>query len=132
MRTLSPSAPSYCGRYSGDVLHRDSVYHQGTVWPWLLGPFITSYVRAYGDSPAVRKTARRFLSGLEDHLLEAGLGSISEVADGDAPYHPGGCPWQAWSVAEPLRSLLEDILQPERGDSLSRSESRMTTAQLQV
>jgi len=110
LRTLSPHDPAYRGRYEGDMPQRDSVYHQGTAWPWLLGPFVTAYVRAYGDTPQVRSTARKFLHGLEAHLQEAGLGSVSEVANGDAPHFPGGCPWQAWSVAEPLRALCEDIL----------------------
>jgi predicted glycogen debranching enzyme len=131
LRTLSPTGSAYCGRYSGDTLHRDSVYHQGTVWPWLLGPFVTAYIKAFGNSPNIRRTARRFLSGLEAHLLEAGIGSISEVADGDLPHHPGGCPWQAWSVAEPLRALIEEVLECGPREIASReSVSRaLTTAQ---
>jgi len=109
LRTLSPADDRYIGKYAGDVVQRDAAYHQGTVWPWLLGPFVAAYVRVHGDGPAVLKTARGFLAGLEPHLNEAGIGGISEVADGDAPHLPGGCPWQAWSVAEPLRALLEDV-----------------------
>ena len=128
LRTLSSSDPAYRAHYSGDTVARDSAYHEGTVWPWLLGPFVTSYVKAYGNQEHVHATARRFLKGLEAHLLEAGLGSVSEVADGSAPHRPGGCPWQAWSVAEPLRALCEDVLgfgpasppsQPKKGLQLT-------------
>jgi predicted glycogen debranching enzyme len=115
MRTLAPHDPAYQGRYEGDMPQRDSAYHQGTAWPWLLGPFVTAYVRAYGDTPAARATARKFLQGVEGHLRVAGLGSVSEVAQGDAPHRPDGCPWQAWSVAEPLRALCEDILRTHPG-----------------
>ncbi|MBN2561039.1 MAG: glycogen debranching enzyme family protein [Phycisphaerae bacterium] len=125
MRTLSPSDPAYRGRYEGNLPSRDGAYHQGTVWPWLLGPFVTAYTKilrapglgrgAHGatrdaDIVTTPSAARRFLDGLLDHLCEAGIGSISEVADGDPPHTPGGCPWQAWSVAEPLRALCEDVL----------------------
>ncbi len=111
MRTLAPNDPNYGGRFEGDMRARDSVYHQGTVWPWLLGPFVTAYVRAHGGDADARRRARKFLDGLLPHLSDAGLASVTEVADGDDPHLPGGCPWQAWSVAEPLRVLCEDILQ---------------------
>jgi len=110
LRTLSPDDPNYQGRYAGDTVARDGAYHQGTVWPWLLGPFVTAYVRAFGASPETKRKARAFLDGLSAHPGTAGLCGISEVADGDEPHTPGGCPWQAWSVAEPLRALCEDIL----------------------
>ncbi len=110
LRTLAASHPDYRSRYAGDIQNRDEAYHQGTVWPWLLGPFVTAFIRAHGDTTDSRRTARGLLDGLLAHLGEAGIGSISEVADGDAPHTPGGCPWQAWSVAEPLRALCEDIL----------------------
>jgi glycogen debranching enzyme len=110
LRTLAPTDPAYKGRYDGDLAARDAAYHQGTVWPWLLGPFVTAYVKAFGDTPETRQAARKFLDGLFAHLNEAGLGGVSEVADGDAPHRPEGCPYQAWSVAEPLRALCEDIL----------------------
>ncbi|MFQ5428833.1 MAG: amylo-alpha-1,6-glucosidase [Phycisphaerae bacterium] len=109
LRTCSPADPSYHAHYQGGVTARDTAYHQGTVWPWLLGPFVTAYVRAFSRQQDVRSTARRFLDGLLPHLAQAGLGGVSEVCDGDAPHTPGGCPWQAWSVAEPLRALCEDI-----------------------
>ncbi len=113
LRTLSPRDPAYRGRYAGDTASRDLAYHQGTVWPWLLGPFVTAYVRAHGATDQARKAASAFLQGLLSHLGEAGIGGVSEVADGDAPHTPGGCPWQAWSVAEPLRALCEDVLESQ-------------------
>jgi predicted glycogen debranching enzyme len=119
LRTLTPSDPHYHPRYEGDPYSRDSAYHQGTVWPWLLGPFITSYIRVNDGTPAAREHARGLLHGLEAHLSEAGLGQISEVFDGDAdgvadadaPRLPRGCFAQAWSVAEILRALCEDVYQ---------------------
>jgi len=110
LRTLSPRDPNYHGRYGGDPRSRDSAYHQGTVWPWLVGPFLTAYVRVQGSSAESRDRARRFLEPLRQHLWQAGLGQISEVFDGDPPHHPGGCVAQAWSVAEVLRTYVEDAL----------------------
>jgi len=110
LRTLSPRDPLYVGHYQGDPKSRDASYHQGTVWPWLIGPFITAYVKAHGGSAAARKQARAYLEPLFEHLDQAGLGHISEVADGDQPHTPGGCIAQAWSLAEPLRALYEDLL----------------------
>jgi predicted glycogen debranching enzyme len=108
LRTLSPRDPNYRGRYDGDPRSRDGAYHQGTVWPWLLGPFLTSYVKVHGGTQEARGRADHFLNPLRAHLLEAGLGLISEVFDGDAPHRPGGCFAQAWSVAEVLRTYIED------------------------
>ncbi|HWF04700.1 MAG TPA: amylo-alpha-1,6-glucosidase [Candidatus Angelobacter sp.] len=111
LRTLAPSDPHYCPHYEGDQRSRDSAYHQGTVWPWLLGPFITAYVRVNGGSAAAREHAHSLVGGLETHLTEAGLGQISEIFDGDAPHLPRGCFAQAWSVAEILRALCQDVYQ---------------------
>jgi predicted glycogen debranching enzyme len=111
LRTLAPSDPHYHSRYEGDQRSRDSAYHQGTVWPWLLGPFITAYVRVNNGTPAAREHAHGLLRGLEAYLSEAGLGQISEIFDGDAPHLPRGCFAQAWSVAEILRALCEDVYQ---------------------
>jgi len=108
LRTLSPRDSRYCGRYDGDARSRDGAYHQGTVWPWLLGPFLSAYVKVHGRTDEVRRRADQFLDPLRDHLWEAGLGQISEVFDGDAPHRPGGCFAQAWSVAEILRTYIED------------------------
>jgi len=95
--------------YEGGVLERDGAYHQGTVWPFLLGPFVTAWMKAFGQSVAVRNKARSFLTGLEAHLHEGCLGQVSEIFDADAPHQPRGCFVQAWSVAEPLRALIEDL-----------------------
>jgi predicted glycogen debranching enzyme len=108
LRTLSPRDPNYHGRYQGGVASRDGAYHQGTAWPWLLGPFLTAYVKVHGESDQARRQASDFLDSLRAHLTEAGVGQISEVFDGDAPHRPGGCIAQAWSVAEVLRTFVED------------------------
>jgi len=109
LRSLAPSDVQYRGRYTGDPVSRDRAYHQGTVWPWLLGPFITAYLKVSGSSEAARRQAAEWLTPLKDHLTDAGLGHISEVFDGDAPHRPGGCIAQAWSVAEILRAYVEDV-----------------------
>jgi len=100
LRTLAPSDPRFVARYAGPQRDRDAAYHQGTVWPWLLGPFAVAHARVHGD----RATARALLERLADQLLDAGLGTISEIADGAAPFTPGGAIAQAWSVAELLRA----------------------------
>ena len=82
---------------------RDGAYHQGTVWGWLIGPFITAYLKANGNADAARQQAREWINGFLPHLSEAGLGQVSEIFDGDAPHAPRGCAAQAWSVAELLR-----------------------------
>lgn len=133
LRTLAPTDPAYRGRYEGDLNSRDQAYHQGTVWPWLLGPFTTAYIRAHGDTDQTRAAARTMLEGLVQHLSDAGIGSVSEVADADTPHHPGGCPWQAWSVAEPLRAICEDVRRthPRTSDyrkaTASLAQTRMQT-----
>src|SRR5207248_1243165 len=90
LRSLSPRDPQYRPRYEGGVVSRDSAYHQGTVWPWLMGPFITAYAKVNGRTPKTRKQAGQWLAGFREHLSTAGLGHVSEVLDGDAPHHPGG------------------------------------------
>jgi glycogen debranching enzyme len=107
LRTLSPQDPNYIGRYEGDPRSRDGAYHQGTVWPWLMGPFITAYVKTSG-AKAGQKFATEWLSHFQDHFTEACLGQVSEIFDGDAPHTPRGCVAQAWSVAELLRAAVED------------------------
>jgi predicted glycogen debranching enzyme len=110
LRSLAPSEPGYRSRYEGGVVERDSAYHQGTVWPWLLGPFVEAWVRVRDNSVAARReAAARFLAPLEEHLQEAGLGHVSEIADAEPPHTPRGCPFQAWSVGELLR-LKETVL----------------------
>lgn len=110
LRSLSPEDPNYSGVYAGDPRTRDSRYHQGTVWAWLMGPFLTAYVRANGGSTASRAQAAEWLAPFRAHLREAGLGQISEIFDGDPPHTPRGCFAQAWSVAEVLRAAVEDVL----------------------
>ncbi len=104
LRSLAPGHRDYAPRYSGGPEQRDSVYHQGTVWPWLMGPFVEAWVRARGDTQQARAHARsRFLAPMLWHLEEAGIGHISEVADAEPTHTPGGCPFQAWSLGEVLR-----------------------------
>jgi predicted glycogen debranching enzyme len=109
LRSLAPSDPQYRGRYTGGPESRDGAYHQGTVWPWLMGPFITAYIKVGGSNGSARRQAENWLSGIRDHLAEAGLGHISEIFEGDPPHRPCGCIAQAWSVAEVLRATVEDI-----------------------
>jgi predicted glycogen debranching enzyme len=109
LRSLSPEDPQYRGHYTGGPAQRDGAYHQGTVWPWLLGPFITAYTKVNGGSPAAREQAAEWLRPMQRHLSEAGLGHISEIFEGDAPHRPCGCIAQAWSVAEVLRTYVEDV-----------------------
>lgn len=109
LRTLAPRDHRYQGRYEGGVTERDRAYHQGTVWPFLLGPFVTAWVKTFGKTPTIREEACSFLDGLGRHVHEACLGQVSEVFDGDVPHHPRGCPAQAWSIAEPLRAMVEDL-----------------------
>jgi len=102
LRTLSADHPDYRSKYYGDLKMRDAAYHQGTVWPWLIGPFIDAWMAVY---PAERAAARAMLESFEGHLSEAGVGSVSEIFDAEPPYTPRGCIAQAWSVAEVLRAL---------------------------
>jgi predicted glycogen debranching enzyme len=101
LRTLAPSDPGYQGRYGGDVRTRDSAYHQGTVWPFLMGIYFDAAIRLHGEEGKAQ--ARDWLAAFAPHLNEAGLGTIGEVFDGDPPHRPGGAIAQAWSVAELLR-----------------------------
>ncbi|MEM3613662.1 MAG: amylo-alpha-1,6-glucosidase, partial [Candidatus Bathyarchaeia archaeon] len=112
LRTLAKSDPRYVGVYRGDRRSRDLAYHNGTVWPWLLGPFVKAYLKTEGYGEYTREYAfRSFLAPLlTTQVFVAGLGVISEVYDGDPPHKAGGCIAQAWSVAEPLRAYVEDIL----------------------
>ena len=104
LRSLAPGEPGYTPRYAGGPRERDGAYHQGTVWPWLMGGFVEAWVRVRGGTPAARAEARaRFLDPLLAHLSDAGLGHLPEIADGDPPHTPRGCPFQAWSVGEALR-----------------------------
>ena len=109
LRSLAPNEPGYVGHYGGGVAQRDGSYHQGTVWPWLIGAFVDAWLRVRGNSSEAKAEARaRFLPPLYEHLQHAGLGHISEIADADPPHTPAGCPFQAWSLGELLR--LERLL----------------------
>lgn len=100
LRSLAPDHPDYQGQYGGSPQQRDGAYHQGTVWGWLLGPFVLAHLRVYRN-PA---QARQFLEPMANHLLSHGIGSLSEIFDGDPPFYPRGCFAQAWTVAEVLRA----------------------------
>jgi len=102
LRTLAPEDRHYRSQYYGDLRSRDAAYHQGTVWPWLIGPYVDAWQRVHPNEPA---GASALLAALSDHLSEAGIGTVSEIFDGDAPYTPRGCIAQAWSVAELVRAL---------------------------
>ena len=104
LRSLAPGSPGYAAHYRGGPRERDSAYHQGTVWPWLAGPFVEAWLRVRGSTPeAKHEAAKRFLAPLQAQLVRAGLGHLFEVADAVSPHRPGGCPFQAWSLAALLQ-----------------------------
>jgi predicted glycogen debranching enzyme len=104
LRSLAPGEPGYRRHYQGGVVERDSAYHQGTVWPWLMGPFVEAWVRVRENTAAAKKEAReRFLEPLLEGMNRGGLGHLPELADSEAPYHTCGCPFQAWSLGEAIR-----------------------------
>jgi predicted glycogen debranching enzyme len=135
LRTLAPEDSRYVRHYVGGVRERDGGYHQGTVWPWLLGAFVEAWSRVRGETASVKKEARtRFLDPLLARSGAAELGHISEIADAEPPYTPRGCPFQAWSVGEALRSLeylarLESrpALPDAKGKRVSRTKARAGT-----
>jgi predicted glycogen debranching enzyme len=104
LRSLAPGHPDYRPKYYGDLRSRDAAYHQGTVWAWLIGPFVDAWLKVHPDD---RVGAGRLLEGFDTHLSEACVGSIGEIFDADPPYVPRGCIAQAWSVAEVLRCLIK-------------------------
>jgi predicted glycogen debranching enzyme len=108
LRSLAPGHPDYKSRYDGDLRARDAAYHQGTVWAWLIGPFVDAWLRVH---PADRLGARRLLDAFPRHLSEACVGSISEIFDAEEPFTPRGCVAQAWSVAEVLRAWVKTARQ---------------------
>ena len=116
LRSLDPEHRAFKSKYDGDLQRRDGAYHQGTVWAWLIGPFIDAWVNAHPDEP---EGARRFLTGFVPHLDEACVGSISEIFDAEPPFAPRGCVAQAWSVAEVLRCWVKTAAhgEAERGAS---------------
>jgi glycogen debranching enzyme len=110
LRSLGPAEPGYLGKYQGGPRERDAAYHQGTVWGWLLGPFALAHYKVYND----RDAAQGFLQPLGSSVHSAGLGSISEIFGGDAPFPPAGCFAQAWSVAEVIRAWEFLSAQPDK------------------
>jgi predicted glycogen debranching enzyme len=104
LRSLAPGHRDYKAQYYGDLRARDAAYHQGTVWAWLVGPYVDAYLRVY---PGDLGGAREVLAGFAHHQVEAGIGTISEIFDAEEPYTPRGCIAQAWSVAEVLRAWLK-------------------------
>jgi predicted glycogen debranching enzyme len=131
LRSLAPGSASYAPRYRGGVRERDGAYHQGTVWPWLMGAFVEAWVRVRRDTPEAKREARaRFVEPLLQHLGDAGLGHVSEIADAELPHTPRGCPFQAWSLGELLR-LMEKVLHVSEGlqTALLESKGNNRTAQ---
>lgn len=113
LRTLATSDRKFVGKYAGDRRSRDTAYHNGTIWPWLIGPFVSAFFKVKGHEKSTRKFAcENFLLPLFNATVhQGGLGTINEIYDGSAPYNPQGCIAQAWSVAEPLRAYLEGVLE---------------------
>ena len=125
LRSLAPGEPGYAPRYEGDSSARDAVYHQGTVWPWLMGPFVEAWVRVRGNTSTARRDARRrFVAPLLSHLQSAGLGHVSEIADADEPFAPKGCPFQAWSLGELLRLDRIVLSEPKRAARVRQAEQQ--------
>jgi len=127
LRSLGPGEPGYIGHYRGDVRQRDGAYHQGTVWPWLVGAFVEAWLRVRPDTTENRiEAASRFVGPLLRHYDLSALGHVAEIADGDAPHAPGGCPFQAWSVGEALR-LAEGVLRSS-SDALQQAPAAFARA----
>jgi glycogen debranching enzyme len=131
LRSLERHHPAYTPHYQGGVRERDGAYHQGTVWPWLIGPFVEAWVKLRGSSNEAKLQARqRFVTPLYEHLARAGLQHVSEIADAEPPHTPRGCPFQAWSVAELLR-LERIVLAPSETTRHSMGRSSIITASAQ-
>jgi glycogen debranching enzyme len=107
LRTLASGDPNYLGRFGTSPTQRDRAYHNGTVWPWLIGGFLDAYLRVHENSPDAQRQARVWLQPLVDHLNQGCIGQISECFEGDEPHRPIACPAQAWSVAETLRLAVK-------------------------
>jgi glycogen debranching enzyme len=120
LRSLAPGHPDYKSRYYGDLRARDAAYHQGTVWAWLVGPYVDAWLKV---NPSDRDAAHQLLQQFDAHLVEACVGSISEVFDADAPYTPRGCIAQAWSVAEVLRCLIKTAPHSEHSPAERSAEA---------
>jgi predicted glycogen debranching enzyme len=125
LRSLGPRHPDYKAKYYGDLRSRDAAYHQGTVWGWLIGPYLDAWLKVHPDD---RAGARLLLEGFDRHLSEACVGSISEIFDAEDPYTPRGCIAQAWSVAEVLRCLEKTAVAPSAPDvPLTEHQRQLTT-----
>ena len=109
LRSLSPGDRQYRGQYKGGPTERDGAYHQGTIWPWLIGPFVSAYLRANGRNEATVRQAEEWILPLARYMQDEGVGHIPEIFSGDAPHQPAGCVAQAWSDAELLRTIAEDV-----------------------
>lgn len=123
LRSLSPKDPLYKAHCQGDPWTRDRAYHQGTVWSWLLGPFITAYLKVHQHSEQSQFQAKSWLKHIESHFFHTGLGQINEIFDGQAPHAPRGCIAQAWSVGEILRTTVEDVYKVSFTTLLSKSNN---------
>ena len=126
LRSLAPGEPGYAPRYEGDSSARDAVYHQGTVWPWLMGPFVDAWVRVRGNTGAARRDARaRFVDPLLSQVQTSGLGHLAEIADAEAPFAPKGCPFQAWSLGELLRLERVVLAEPKGAARVRKGAQQM-------
>jgi predicted glycogen debranching enzyme len=126
LRTLAPSDPAYQARCEGGPEQRDGAYHQGTVWPWLLGAFVDASLYGERDTAATRARLQALITPMKDHLDEACMGQISEIFDGDAPHAPRGCPAQAWSAAEVLRAWRRlNAAKPRASNTAERAAAKV-------
>ena len=131
LRSLAPDEAGYAPRYEGDSSARDAVYHQGTVWPWLMGAFVDAWLRSNGNTPANREEARqRFVAPLYEHLRAAGVGHVSEIADAESPFTPRGCPFQAWSLGELIRIERSILVTSRRRPTRTGSASTAVRGRL--
>jgi glycogen debranching enzyme len=127
IRTLPSGDPNYNGRYGGAIIARDKAYHQGCAYPWLLGPFISAFIRVYGRSDPTRQQALTMLKPCLNHLTAQGSGQIHELFDGDPPHYPGGLTASARSIAEILRCYVEDVLDLSPLDAMRQTANGTIT-----
>jgi len=128
IKSLAGSDANYLGRYGGSILARDRAYHQGCAYPWLLGAFVSAFIRVYGKSQPTREQAMAMLKPCLDHLATQGSSQIHELFDGDAPHHPGGLTASGRSIAEILRAYVEDVLDLTPSDAIRQSTVGAATA----